>query len=271
MSPRGLLWRLMAFSPTVRIPAGLAEVAAALLLFRRTAWLGAFLGAADMAIVFLLNLTFDVPVKQLSGIMALTGIVILVPNPPRLCRFLNGRTSGPSVAGRISSNRIFMAVTWWTSSLLAIAMIVGSGVVLGNMADWGRFEPPSEIAGVYTVAGDGTSDVGDPEFTQVAFSQLTRDGRAAIGLRYSDGSLQEGTYNVRPTGGLTMKLYPEQKGSQGLVRDYADELTLTYAVDGSGAVRVTGKSFDTTLVPDHERRYLFDRAFSWTPRVPINR
>ncbi|RAG62074.1 DoxX family protein, partial [Burkholderia multivorans] len=78
MSPMGLLWRFMAFSPTVQLLAGLAEVAAAvLLLFRRTAWLGALLAAIDMSVVFLLNLTFDVPVKQLSGLMALVGLILL--------------------------------------------------------------------------------------------------------------------------------------------------------------------------------------------------
>lgn len=56
----GLLWRFMAFSPTVQFLAGLAEVVAAvLLLFGRTAWLGALLAAIDMSVVFLLNLTFD--------------------------------------------------------------------------------------------------------------------------------------------------------------------------------------------------------------------
>lgn len=45
----GSLWRFMAFSPTVQMLAGVAEVAAATLLrFSRTAWLGALLAALDM-------------------------------------------------------------------------------------------------------------------------------------------------------------------------------------------------------------------------------
>ncbi|WP_226829596.1 hypothetical protein [Brevibacterium aurantiacum] len=105
MSPMGLLWRFMAFSPGVQALAGLAEVAAAaFLLFRRTAWLGALLAAVDMTVVFVLNLTFDVPVKQLSGIMALAGIILLIPNVPRLCRFLVGKTTGPTVARQISGS-----------------------------------------------------------------------------------------------------------------------------------------------------------------------
>lgn len=109
MRPMGLLWRSMAFSPSVQALAGLAEVAAAaFLLFRRTAWLGALLAAIDLSVVFLLNLTFDVPVKQLSGIMAVAGIILLIPNLPRLCRFLVGKPTGAIAARRISTHRIFV-------------------------------------------------------------------------------------------------------------------------------------------------------------------
>lgn len=272
MSPMGLLWRFMAFSPGVQVLAGLAEVAAAaFLLFRRTAWLGALLAAVDMTVVFVLNLTFDVPVKQLSGIMALAGIILLIPNVPRLCRFLVGKTTGPTVARQISTHRIFVAITRWTGPLLAIAMLGGSGAVLENMSDWARFDEPSEIAGIYTVSGGSRPNFGDSQLTQAAFGQLTKAGTAAVGLRYEDGSLQRGTYSVADGNEVTMKLYPQQKGSQSLDRDYEDEATLTYSTDESGNVRLTGQGLETTLTPDPERRYLFDRDFSWEPRVPINR
>lgn len=272
MSPMGLLWRFMAFSPSIQILAGLAEVAAAaFLLFRRTAWLGALLAALDMGIVFLLNLTFDVPVKQLAGIMALAGIILLIPNLPRLCRFLVGKPTGASVAGLISTNRIFVAITRWSAPLLAISMLVGSGVVFGNMTDWGRLDQRSAIAGVYSVSSESTADFNDSQITQVAFGQLSKDGTAAVGLRYADGSLQKGAYSVDGDNKVTLKLYPKQKGSQGLIRDYVDESTLTFATDDSGEITLTGQGVDVTFMPDRERRYLFDRDFSWEPRTPVNR
>ncbi|WP_232252557.1 DoxX family membrane protein [Brevibacterium casei] len=142
MSPMGLLWRFMAFSPTVQLLAGLAEVAAAvLLLFRRTAWLGALLAAIDMSVVFLLNLTFDVPVKQLSGLMALVGLILLLPNIVRLGRFVVGLPTGPPVQGTITENRRFRAVVRWASPLLALVLVVGSGLALGLRANWGWADP----------------------------------------------------------------------------------------------------------------------------------
>ncbi|MDN6603965.1 hypothetical protein [Brevibacterium sp.] len=48
-------------------------------------------------------------------------------------------------------------------------------------------------------------------------------------------------------------------------------MTLNSTTDDSGGGTPTGKGLDATLMPDPERRYLFDRDFSWEPRVPINR
>lgn len=216
MSPMGLLWRFMAFSPTVQILAGLAEVApAAFLLFRRTAWLGALLAAQDMGVVFLLSLTFDVPVKQLSGIMAVAGIILLIPNFPRLSRFLLGKPTTVAVAGLISTNRMFVAITRWTAPLLAITMLVGSGIVFGNTADWGRFDSPSDIAGVYTVSGDTRPDFNDSQITQAAFGQMTDGGKATVGARYADGSLQRGSYTVETDNKVTFSSSTPAEGLAG--------------------------------------------------------
>ena len=279
MSPMGVLWRFMAFSPTVQVLAGLAEVlAAVLLLFRRTVWLGALLAAVDMSVVFLLNLTFDVPVKQLSGIMAVAGIVLLAPNLVRLGRFLLGLPTGRPVHGRISSHRIVVAVTKWTSPALALVLIIGSGVAFGLRANWGQPDPVPAVAGVYRATDSGSRTLEGAEISQVAFGQNAFDGRARLSIRYADGSFQDGGYTVSAadtgpddSGQLDVTLFPKLEGDQGLVRDPVLETTLDYAIDSSGQVRLTGDGLDVTLVTDPERRYLFDREFSWEPSEPINR
>ena len=272
MSPMGLLWRFMAFSPTVQFLAGLAEViAAVLLLFGRTAWLGALLAVIDMSVVFLLNLTFDVPVKQLSGLMALVGLILLLPNIVRLGRFVIGLPTGPPVQGTIAENRRFRAVTRWTSPLLALVLVVGSGLALGLRANWGRLDPPPAIAGVYRAADDGQRDLAGSEISQVAFGQITVAGRAQAAIRYTDGTFQEGMYTLEDGSTVTLSLYPKRNGDQGLIRDVETTMSLTYAKAESGDLRLSGEGLDVTLVSDGERRYLFDRDFSWAPREPINR
>src|SRR5699024_2804024 len=63
MSPMGLLWRMVAFSPLFQVLAGLAEFGAGLaLLWRRTVALGAAIGAASMSLVLVLNIGYDVMV-----------------------------------------------------------------------------------------------------------------------------------------------------------------------------------------------------------------
>src|SRR5699024_1221285 len=67
MSPMGMLWRMVALSPLFQFLAGLTEFGAALaLLWRRTVPLGGLLAFASMVFVFVLNLGYDVPVKQIS-------------------------------------------------------------------------------------------------------------------------------------------------------------------------------------------------------------
>lgn len=91
MSPMGLLWRFMAFSPTFQFLSGVAEVlAGALLLWRPTVGLGALLGALDMGFVFLLNLEYDVPVKQLALALAIGCAIVFLPYLPRYARALLG-------------------------------------------------------------------------------------------------------------------------------------------------------------------------------------
>lgn len=291
MSPMGLLWRFMAFSPTVQALAGAAElVAVILLLFRRTSWLGALIAAMDMSIVFLLNLTFDVPVKQLSGVMALAGLILLIPNVPRIAAFLLGRAAGPAVSGMISHNRIFTRITRWASPILAVVIILGSGLASGVSFNWGRLGDSTEIAGVYAVVNDdaGTDPLSDApsargesakiegtdhtvdDITQIAFGQIGSAETKRIGIRYSNGDFQDGVYSVDGTK-IRAKLFPVREGAQGLARDYTGSLELNAEKSGDGEYTLQSGDRQIEIRNDAERRFLFDRGFRWGPDTPINR
>jgi hypothetical protein len=71
-SPAGILWNSVGASPAYEIFAGVAELAAGLLLmFPQTVTLGALACLADMTQVWMLNMTYDVPVKAIFGSSAL--------------------------------------------------------------------------------------------------------------------------------------------------------------------------------------------------------
>jgi uncharacterized membrane protein YphA (DoxX/SURF4 family) len=93
-SPIGVLWSSIGSAPHYETFAGLAEaVAGMLLIFPQTTLLGAVLAAADMTQVFMLNMSYDVPVKILSFHLLLMALFLMAPEAPRLVRFFVGRQS----------------------------------------------------------------------------------------------------------------------------------------------------------------------------------
>ena len=277
MSPMGLRWRFMAFSPTVQLLAGLAELLAViLLLFRRTAWLGALIAALDMGVVFLLNLTFDVPVKQLSGAMTLVALILLIPNLGRLVSFLLGRPTRAAVNGRIWKNRRFIAITRWTSPLLALVIIAGGGLAVGSSVGWGQSGEPTALSGVYSATAEGTAtdiegaDHTTDDITQIAFSQHSVNGYSRASLRYSNGDYQDGTYSIDGDS-VSLRLFPIRQGAQGLIRDYEAEIGFEYTRIGDDGFRLNTDGAEMMIRSDAERRFFFDRGFHWESDVPINR
>jgi hypothetical protein len=81
LSPMGLLWKFMGFSRPYTFFSGLVEAVGGVFLFwRRTTFLGALLVAAATANVFLLNLSYDVPVKLYSAHLLLMALFLAAPD-----------------------------------------------------------------------------------------------------------------------------------------------------------------------------------------------
>jgi uncharacterized membrane protein YphA (DoxX/SURF4 family) len=97
-TPVNVLWASVGSSPGYEIFAGSAEVLAGILLiFPRTAMLGALVCLADMIHVFTLNMTYDIPVKVFSFHLLLMSLFLLAPEMPRLISFFfSNRAVGPS-------------------------------------------------------------------------------------------------------------------------------------------------------------------------------
>ncbi len=88
-SPMGLMWNFMEYSDLYTRFSGYAEVfAGLLLLFRRTTLFGAIAIIGVMGNVFMMNLSYDIPVKILSGLLTFMGFFLLYPDLQRLLNFL---------------------------------------------------------------------------------------------------------------------------------------------------------------------------------------
>ena len=155
LSPIGVLWNQVGSSQPYEMLLGLAEVAAGVLLFiPRTALLGAMLALVDMAQVFVLNMTFDVPVKILSFHLMLLSLLLLAPEARSLSAvLLLGRAAGPSTApypfGSTRARRIAALVQ------VIIGLWVGIGLVHAGLQDYREFGPDRvkpPLYGVWTVS-----------------------------------------------------------------------------------------------------------------------
>ena len=125
-TPMGILWDFMAASVGYTIFAGLVEVAAGiLLLIPQTAMLGALLCAAAMTNVFVLNLTYDVPVKRGSGHLLLLSLFLVAPAVPRLLNFfLLNRPTQPERSQPLSSKRWINKTAAWTPIAFCLLLVV---------------------------------------------------------------------------------------------------------------------------------------------------
>lgn len=274
-SPMGLLWSFVAYAPVFQFLAGLVEVlAGALLIWRRTAWLGGLVGAGAMSAVFLLNLLYDVPVKQLALAMAIGCVLVLLPDLPRLCRFLTGRPAeGARTPRPVPWPRVHSVTRWIFSS-------AGVLILLGPIAVAPALQPQvsdSPLPGVYRVVSDTAEPAeqlsADGRWQEVAFGQYqysAGSGLSMVTIRYANGDLQEGVYEHSGKGEIDVALYPVLEGDRGLVRETGESFTLSWSIQDDG-VHIEGAGQDLLLESAPELRYLYDREFSWAPSTPINR
>ncbi|MBN8786790.1 MAG: hypothetical protein J0I84_06855, partial [Terrimonas sp.] len=86
-SPMGLAWTFLGFSKGYNLFMGFAEIAALLLLFRRTMTLGAVITLCTTANVMAVNYFYDVPVKIVSSMLFIMTLFLLSNDATRLLRF----------------------------------------------------------------------------------------------------------------------------------------------------------------------------------------
>jgi uncharacterized membrane protein YphA (DoxX/SURF4 family) len=98
-SRMGLLWTFMGASPAYTIFTGIGEVVGGtLLLFKRTRLLGAVISAFVLTHVFVLNLSYDVPVKLYSFHLLFMSLFLVASDAQRLANlFLLNKPIAPEI------------------------------------------------------------------------------------------------------------------------------------------------------------------------------
>jgi uncharacterized membrane protein YphA (DoxX/SURF4 family) len=153
-SPMGVLWSSIGASPAYEIFAGCAEMLGGILLiFPRTTMLGALVCLADMTQVFMLNMTYDVPVKLLSFHLLLMALFLLAPDFQRLADFFFrdrtvGRSTQPQLFHTRRANRIALV-----AQIVFGIWLLGMNAYGGWTAwyTYGGGRPKSPLYGIWNV------------------------------------------------------------------------------------------------------------------------
>ncbi|QEH34631.1 hypothetical protein OJF2_31720 [Aquisphaera giovannonii] len=269
MSPMGLLWTFMGFSPPYQMFTGAVEVVAGILLTtRRTTLLGSLVGLAAMTQIFLLNMCFDVPVKLYSFHYLMMTATLLAPDLPRLARvFLFGEAVPAMALPRLFRRTGLDRASRAFRTLLVIAMILGQA--LGSYEQWGRVNAgdAAPVAGLWepvSMEVDGKEpDESDPmRWRSLDFSSrriLRLAGPKPPNLGYSV------TWEpAARTFTLTRFNRPEWSATFHYSSPEADRLELEGSMDGK-AIRATLRR---AAEKEHE---LTSRGFHWIQEMPYNR
>jgi hypothetical protein len=137
-SMMGVLWYSIGASRPYEIFVGTAEAVGGILLFiPRTALLGALLCLADAIEVFVLNMTYDVPVKLLSFHLILMSLFLLAPDVRRLMNVFLGRAAVASDEPALARTRKGRGIITAVQIVLGAWLVAGQ--VFGAMQAWYRY------------------------------------------------------------------------------------------------------------------------------------
>lgn len=271
-SPMGVLWSSVGASPAYERFVGSAEVLAGLLLVvPATSMLGALICLIDMTLVFVLNMTYDVPVKLLSFHLMLMAAFLLIPERSRLVQFclFDCAVSPPAMRKLFSShraNRIATAAQVLFGLLLVGANLYGARV---NWSKYGGGAPKSPLYGIWNIdemAIDGVvrlpllTDYDRWHRIVFEFPQWT------MFERMDDSFGGFATSFDAKRGALVLTKRGDQKwtGQLTVHRQGADRMTL----DGQLGRHTIHMQLS---LMDHNKFLLVSRSFHWIQDYPFNR
>ncbi|MFE3544932.1 DoxX family protein [Nocardia sp. NPDC059177] len=273
LSPMAMLWTQVGSSPVYQMSLGLAEVVAGLLLFwPRTATLGAMLSVISMAQVFLLNMTFGVPVKLLSGHLLLMSLVLLVPQARRLANVLVlQRASEPMTQPPLFTSA--RANRWAGVAQLVLALWVVTGCVYIGIRSWNEYgggAPKPELYGIWDVTAFTVDGAPLPPLTTdpTRWQRLVVDVGSA-GYQRMDDTIVPALATVDPAAHtMALMLAPTEPGQNPAPyatftteRPDTDQLLLRGELDGR-AVTIALTRLDLASFP------LRGTGFHWVQDRP---
>ncbi|MGH9733354.1 MAG: DoxX family protein [Candidatus Acidiferrales bacterium] len=272
LSPMGVRWASIGASRAYEMFAGCAELlGGTLLVFPRTTALGALVCLADATEVFLLNMTYDVPVKLLSFHMILLSLFLLAPDAKRLANFFlldrrAPRSSDHPLFRTARKNRIALAM-----QVLAGVFLIGANLYGSARASkiYGAASPKSQLYGIWNVENfivDGQPH--PPLLTDVVrWRRIVFDRPDYTTVYAMDDAAQFYAAKIDTKARtLTLTKYSDKnwKADLSFAQPDANHLTL----DGTLDKHKVHAEFELL---DRSKFLLVQRGFHWVQDRPFNR
>jgi uncharacterized membrane protein YphA (DoxX/SURF4 family) len=271
-SPMGVLWSSIGSAPAYEIFAGCAELlGGVLLIFPRTTTLGALVCLADMTEVFMLNMTYDVPVKLLSFQLILMSLLLLAPELHRLLKFFVMNqpvepSNQPALFTSARANRIALI-----AQIIIGVWLLGMNAY-GSRQGWFQYgggRPKSEFYGIWDVDQELVDGQVRPPLMgdEIRWRRAIFDFPQRMSFQRIDESYDGhgATINTQDkTLALTKNDDKNWKATFKYDRPTPDQLILDGAMDGH--------QFHIELkLYDRNKFLLVNRGFHWIQEYPFNR
>ncbi|MEP6834796.1 MAG: hypothetical protein ABJB74_15485 [Gemmatimonas sp.] len=270
-SPMGVLWYSIGAAPAYEIFLGFSEIVAGSLLFiPRTTLLGALM-CFNLAVgIFMVNMTFDVPVKLFAFHLILFSLVLLAPEVQRLFNlFVLNRPLPAAVPPQFGasqrSNRI-----WLGAQVVYGAWFIAAGLYQGpkSMKSFGADAPKSPLFGIWhidtmTVNGEVLPplDTDSTRYRNAIFQRPT-------GMTFQRPDLTFLTYaNTIDTIKKTIVLKKGTDSTWKATLAYQRPVNEQLILDGD----VDGKRVHMQLNLRDLSKLNINRGFHWVQEQPYNR
>lgn len=274
-SPMGLLWRFMGASKAYNFFTGAAEMLAGLLLIaRRTTLLGALVCAGIMGNVFLLNMSYDVPVKLYSFHLLAMAVLLVLPGLERLADvFLRNREARPLRLQALLPGRLHHA-----GLVLRALLVLGvAGLSLSQAYEgatqYGDLAPRSPLHGLWEVDElEMDGKILPPLLTDpVRWRRVMFEHPEMLILQLMDDSSDESRRYYR------LALDPRKRTLQLMgFRDKKPTSSFAYQQPAPGFLTLEGTHEGHKVKAklhraDDSRFLLKTRGFHWINETPFNR
>ncbi|MFY9708641.1 MAG: hypothetical protein WAK88_00555 [Candidatus Cybelea sp.] len=256
-SPMGLLWTFMGMSRAYNFFAGSAEMLAGILLvIPRFTTLGALLCVAVMSNVFMLNMSYDVPVKLFSFHLLVAALILAGPDFANMAEFfVFKRTARLTIDRPFFSNRR-LNLAGLILQLLFAAFLVGTDLIGDFSYLQNEGANRSVLYGVWSV-GRANAD----------WKQIVFDDYSVFAVQSREGSMRYYTQKInaaRRT--ITISSYhdPHSGGVLRFIEMPPNQLRLWGHLGGRRIAAALNRVDDSKFLLTH-------RGFHWISEYPFNR